>query len=113
MPQWGYQTSTPYVRLNFDPTLGLVEDNDEIKEVTLFPNPANSEATLSFTLLNNSNVDVNVHDLSGKIVSSKTLTNLNSGNNSTSINCNELTNGIYYVTMISNGVTITKKFVKK
>lgn len=110
---WFYQTSTPYVRLNFDPTLGLTDENTEIKEVSLYPNPVNDEATLNFNLANNSNVEINVHDVSGKIVSSKSLTNLNAGNNSTTINCTDLTNGIYYVTVTTNGTTLTKKFVKK
>jgi hypothetical protein len=110
---WFYQTSTPYVRLNFDPTLGLTDENTEIKEVSLYPNPVNDEATLNFNLANNSNVEINVHDVSGKIVSSKSLTNLNAGNNSTTINCTDLTNGIYYVTVTTNGSTLTKKFVKK
>jgi len=68
---------------------------------------------LNFNLVNNSNVDILVQDVSGKIISSKSLTNLNAGNNSTNINCTDLTDGIYYITMISNGNTLTKKFVKK
>jgi len=108
-----YQTSTPYVRLNFDPTVGLNDESTEINKVSLYPNPVNDVTTLNFNLVNNSNVDILVQDVSGKIISSKSLTNLNAGNNSTNINCTDLTDGIYYITMISNGNTLTKKFVKK
>jgi hypothetical protein len=110
---WFYQTSTPYVRLNFDPTVSLNEESAEINGVSLYPNPSNSETNVNFYLQTKSDVTILVTDLTGKTVSSQELSNLTSGANSTKIDCSSLNSGVYYVTINTNGSSVTKKFVKK
>jgi hypothetical protein len=108
-----YQTSTPYVRLNFDPSVGLEEETTEINGVSLYPNPASSETNVNFYLQTKSDVNILVTDLSGKAVSSLELTNVLTGSNSAKIDCGSLNSGIYYVTINTNNSSVTKKFVKK
>jgi hypothetical protein len=110
---WFYQTSTPYVRLNFDPTVSLNEESAEINGVSLYPNPSNSETNVNFYLQTKSDVTILVTDLTGKTVSSLELSNLTAGTNSTKIDCSSLNSGVYYVTINTNGSSVTKKFVKK
>jgi hypothetical protein len=108
-----YQTSTPYVRLNFDPSVGLEEETTEINGVSLYPNPASSETNVNFYLQTKSDVNILVTDLSGKAVSSLELTNVLTGSNSAKIDCSSLNSGVYYVTINTNNSSVTKKFVKK
>lgn len=110
---WYYTTSTPVVRMNFDPTVGMSDAIDLVSEVKVYPNPTDSEATLEFNLSNNSDVVVTITDILGKIVSLSALTNTQSGLNSISLNCSSYQSGIYYVAVESNGSKITKKFIKK
>ncbi|MFM7668202.1 MAG: T9SS type A sorting domain-containing protein, partial [Bacteroidota bacterium] len=108
-----YQTSTPYVRLNFDPSVGLDEESSEINGISLYPNPANNETNIEFNLQSKSDVTITVADLSGKTVSTTELTNVLNGANSAKIDCASLNSGIYYVTINTNNSSVTKKFVKK
>jgi hypothetical protein len=109
---WYYTTSTPVVRMNFDPTVNLYEISSEISEVKIYPNPATTETTFEYTLANSSDVVITLSDLSGKEVSKMTLNNVPSGLNSTHLNCNSLQNGVYYVTIDSNGSKLTRKLIK-
>lgn len=110
---WYYQTSTPYVRLNFDPSVGLDEESMEINGVSLYPNPVSSETNMNFYLQTKSDVTILVTDLSGKTVSSMELTNVMTGSNSAKIDCSTLNSGVYYVTIKTANSSVTKKFVKK
>jgi hypothetical protein len=109
---WYYTTSTPVVRMNFDPTVNLYEISSEISEVKIYPNPATTETTFEYTLANSSDVVITLSDLSGKEVSKMTLNNVPSGLNSTHLNCNSLQSGVYYVTIDSNGSKLTRKLIK-
>jgi hypothetical protein len=110
---WFYQTSTPYVRLNFDPTVGLNEESTEINGVSLYPNPTSTETTINFYLETKGDVNITLSDLTGKSVGAIELANLTIGANSTNIDCSSLNSGVYYVTISTNGSSVTKKFVKK
>ena len=108
-----YQTSTPYVRLNFDPTVSLSEETSEINGVSLYPNPTSTETTINFYLETKGDVNITLSDLTGKSVGTIELANLTTGANSTNIDCSSLNSGVYYVTISTNGSSVTKKFVKK
>jgi len=109
---WFYQTSTPYVRLNFDPTVGVSEQNTDFNSVSIYPNPASSDVTVSFDLTASSNATIKLSDLSGKVLSISTLNNLATGTNSANIHTANLVAGIYYVTLEVNGSIVTKKVIK-
>jgi tetrahydromethanopterin S-methyltransferase subunit F len=109
---WYYTTSTPVVRMNFDPSVGLEDETSEINGISLYPNPSNSETNVDFYLQTKSDVNINITDLSGKTVSSLGLTNVSTGSNSAKIDCSSLNSGVYYVTLSTANSTITKKFVK-
>jgi hypothetical protein len=51
-------------------------------------------------------------DISGKVVYQNTLTSLN-GTSTLTVNTEKLSNGLYTVNVMSNGVTSTKKVVVK
>ncbi len=71
--------------------------------LTLYPNPATSSFNVTFSG-NNSNGSVRIIDVNGKEVLSQNINSLN-GN----INCDQLTNGIYFVELTVDGKSAVKK----
>jgi hypothetical protein len=100
------------IRLSTDYTGGLNE-NTFVNNVSVYPNPAVSVANVSFNLNNNTNVEIAVTDVTGKVVYTNTLTNASAGNQKVVINTESLNNGIYIVNIIANGSKTTEKFVVK
>lgn len=82
-----------------------LQENNDI-EFSMYPNPANSQLTFK---VDESNLSVQVSDLLGKtVVRSQTLFN------NLTINLNELNNGVYFASVIKNGVLIkTEKLIVK
>jgi len=108
---WYYTTSTPMVRMNFDPAVGI---NEVAKSsvLSVYPNPANTSATISFDVANGTEVSVNVTDLSGKVVYSNNLGSVK-GAQKVSLNTEVLNSGVYMVNVTMNGAVSTKKLVVK
>jgi hypothetical protein len=109
---WFFTTSTPVVRLNFDPILSVNENTAQVADAVIYPNPTSSTSTVEFNLVNASEAVISVTDLSGKIVSERNLGQMNAGANATEINTTSFNAGIYYVTLSSNGSSVTKKLIK-
>ncbi|MEN9700274.1 MAG: hypothetical protein RLZZ301_1472 [Bacteroidota bacterium] len=109
---WYYTTSTPYVRMNFDPVVG-VDQLQEIQQAVVMPNPTNGDASISFELNNTSDVNVVVTDMSGKVMQTALLANQQTGTHELKLNAASWAAGIYSVSLTTNGTSLTKKFVKK
>jgi len=67
------------------------------------PNPVNSEANIEFSVANAGQVEINLYDMSGKLI--RTLFNeySNEGVHSFRINANDLMSGQYSIVMNNNG----------
>lgn len=74
--------------------VGIAEENN-ITNMTIFPNPFSSSATISFSLTKEDNVSIKLYDLLGNEVQKITEGNLQSGKHTIEINSNGLVNGIY------------------
>lgn len=107
---WFYSTSTPMVRMNFEDQTGIDEMANNFG-VNLYPNPATAQTNVSFKLNNESTVTISVSDLSGKTVYSNNLGSVKAGAHNSTLNTDSLTNGVYMVNVIANGVTSTQKLV--
>jgi len=110
---WYYQTETPYVRLNFDPSLSLEENSTSLTIGKVFPNPTSGETTINYSLANASTVNVEVVDITGKIVYTLNNGTEVAGAHNLSFNAASFSNGVYYVTISTDEATVTKKFIKK
>ena len=91
--------------------------NNVIKEafrtnLKAFPNPTNASTTLSFQLENQSDVYVNVYNLSGRLVQTIKKSNLGSGTQLIQLDGNKLSTGTYIVKFQAGSVKETIKFVK-
>lgn len=110
---WYYQTSTPYVRLNFDPTLGMEESTSEISIGNVFPNPTTGTTTIDYSIVNASNVNVEIVDVTGKVIYTVNKGTQEAGANQIAFDASTFTNGVYYVTISTEESTVTRKFIKK
>lgn len=108
---WYYQTATPYVRLNFDPTIGLNENSNEIQSL-VYPNPANEVLYIKMETNIVSNGTITLLDLEGKEVKT---TSIQSGNGiqQFTLDIASLSAGMYTVRIQTNEGISTRKFVKK
>jgi hypothetical protein len=110
---WYYQTSTPVVRLNFDPTVGIDEKASAISVASVYPNPTSGETNIQFNVASASNVTLHVTDVTGKVVYTTTHAIQTAGTNQLSFDASSYSNGVYYLTLSSDKGTVTKKFIKK
>ena len=109
---WYYTTSTPMVRLNFDPFIS-VEERDDTKAYLSQnrPNPFNDNTKIIFELDEQKEITFEIFDITGKIVKHIDLGSMGMGTHELNINSDGLRNGIYYYTIFNNEFKITKKMV--
>ena len=102
---WYYTTSTPMVRMNFDPSVGVNEVENNLG-LRVFPNPSNEVINISIN--KEVSASLTLLDVSGKVVKTQSLNGI-----STSINTASLNSGVYFVT-INDGTSVsTQKVVIK
>ena len=80
-------------------------------ELNVYPNPVGDVATIEFELNNQSNVEISIYNLSGRIIQSKTLGNLGQGTHKTQIDAANLPKGTYLIRLISGNQMATGKFI--
>lgn len=85
------------------------------KNLNVFPNPTNGQATLAFTNVDGETAVLNIMDISGRIVKSELIGKLNSGETNYQFETGSLNSGVYLVNVTSDsGVKrITKLIVTK
>jgi|TARA_B110000305_G_scaffold19473_1_gene17978 hypothetical protein len=103
---WYYSTSTPMVRMNFNPNLASIEETTN-NSFEVYPNPASDVVNIKFN--DATNAAISVLNLAGKEVMTSTV-----NGTQTSFSTSSLTNGVYLI-KVSNGtdVQITKVIVRK
>lgn len=97
----GYSNS-PYIRMNFDPSVGI-EDLSEIVELGMYPNPTAESVRLNLEDIEG-DVQLDVISADGSLVISKTLQVAN-GSSGFDLNVSELSSGLYNVRVISDDTT--------
>jgi hypothetical protein len=96
------------------PPIGIENNNQTALDYRLnqnYPNPFNPSTTISFNLKKDGFVTLKIYNLLGQEV--KTLINkgMKSGQHTQTFIASDLTSGIYFYTINSNGFTDTKKMV--
>lgn len=82
---------------------------ETISGLTNYPNPFNRYTNVSFYLHQDSDVNIQLFDMSGKMVRMVKSGMMNAGNHEFSMERDGLINGIYLLTLTSNNKTYTKK----
>ena len=111
---------TKYNYRPYQGSIDVIEKEDEVItpspiSVTLFPNPVslNENLTISFSSIDDADVDVYIYNLTGKLVKEVKLSNLISGINEKSISTRGLSAGIYEFYTVIDGNEWISKFVVK
>ncbi len=101
--------------VNFTSVL-IDEKSENHLDITVYPNPFNTKATISFTLNQTSSVILNVFDLMGKeVLSLLNHTLCSAGIHSVDIDAHTLNSGIYFYQLkTNNGITeLGKMYIVK
>ena len=83
-----------------------------IRDLKIFPNPASEQINFELTIDKpKENLAVSIFDMSGKIVQTKQISSLVSGQNNVSVDLNSLSTGNYVIVLTSENRTLfSKKF---
>ena len=83
---------------------------DTANTLELFPNPAQDNLMIYYNLTNDLNADIQVIDITGKIV--RQITRGTNDNRQVQLNISDLTSGFYFVRLVSGDTVLSEKFVK-
>ncbi len=86
-------------------------ENKTLSQISIYPNPVVSSATVAFDLEQNTNVELNIYDIQGRVVKMISSDNLQPGHQTININVNDLDKGTYIVKLVAGSKTATSKFV--
>ncbi|MCC6683556.1 MAG: T9SS type A sorting domain-containing protein, partial [Bacteroidia bacterium] len=106
-----------YAAVGNDTTTQTIEvlatgmDDRNIASLLMYPNPAQSNLSLQFTLNNTSAVAVSVLDLAGRVVKTIPVSQMDAGNNQINIHVSDLTNGVYFVQVATGNGSNTIKLI--
>ena len=89
-----------------------IEENNALNELSIYPNPANDKATISLLSSSNETINYTLYDAQGKLIEEKVLY-IHSGINTLEISVHQLqiSKGIYFIKLVLEGKSITKKLV--
>lgn len=82
-------------------------------KLNLYPNPVIDQANVSFTLENSADAVLRIYDVKGSMIRSITMPGLDRGQHSHSLNLGDLKDGVYMMTLQSNGQKMTTRFIKR
>lgn len=85
-----------------------ISENNMVNSFSVYPNPANSNATIAFDLNEVADVQINVVNMMGQTVYTNTLSGV-AGPQNLQLNADNMANGMYFVNLQINGQIVTKK----
>ncbi|HEX8515905.1 MAG TPA: T9SS type A sorting domain-containing protein [Bacteroidia bacterium] len=93
--------------------VGVAENASALASFELYPNPANTNTNLSFTVVNKGKVSIRVMNVTGQVVAEIANQEFAAGTHTAVISLADLSAGIYVVNMTSADGTATKKLMVK
>jgi hypothetical protein len=113
---------TAYGNQQIFTTLRYSYKDDELIDTTIsnvvpttlevYPNPSRSTITVAFYLPEKSNINLSLHDVSGITVFQEQLNDQPSGLKNMQVNTSFFKEGMYIVVVITDKMTVTRKFIK-
>jgi hypothetical protein len=95
--------------LNITTGLSSVTKGD-LTLLAAFPNPATNEISINFGLNQSSKVEIEIYDVTGKMVNSIKLDNLEVGTHTSKVNVSNLNSGVYMYSVKSENAKMFSKF---
>jgi hypothetical protein len=94
---------------NYNTTVGI-EENEFVNNMNIYPNPANNNLNLSFNINTPQNISIKLSNVTGQNVYSETHSNFNGVFNK-NIDVSSLSKGVYFVNVLTEKASITRKIV--
>lgn len=91
--------------------LNEMEHASKGNSLSVFPNPASSNTSISFTLSLPGTVSITVFDMAGRLVQTVATREMQQGVHRIILNTNDLSAGMYLLKLQSNEILQTKKFI--
>jgi hypothetical protein len=101
-------TDTETATVDQPSTVGATNANINI---SVFPNPAESVATLNVSLVNSTDVTIEISNVTGQVI--RTINDASVINNQYTLNTSEWAAGVYFVRVTAGKDTATYKLTKK
>lgn len=114
IPTWAW--TTPYgpehhiISFQLNDVVGI-EENTPVVLGSAFPNPSNDNSIIDYTLQSESEVAINVTDVTGKVVLTLNEGTQQAGGHRAYLNTGELAAGTYFVNIVAGNATATSKMV--
>lgn len=96
--------------LAFTGTVAAINDLKSAEAINTFPNPVDNQLTVDLSAFKNLKIDLQISDIQGKNV--KTINGI-APNEKTLVNLSDLVKGDYFLSIITDEGSITKKFIKQ
>ena len=74
----------------------------------VYPSPTNGMATLRYNAVKNTSAQINVLDLNGRVIQSSSI-ELNKGNVEYGLDLSNVTNGVYFVQLVTENDVQTQR----
>lgn len=92
-------------------TTGITEQTNSISDITLYPNPASTKVNLELTLIKPENIVITIYNYLGEKVYAENKNHMPEGDSRIILATDNLTAGMYNVTISSNDGFSTEKLV--
>jgi len=89
----------------------VVEIEDAVKSLNMYPNPVRNKAMVSFDLKENATVNYQVFDMMGRMVKNENLGKLENGSHEAEVSVEGLATGAYVLRLNAGSNTSTVKFL--
>lgn len=94
-------------------TTSILDLTEQFDDIILQPNPANDQLNISFINRRNTDLEMNITDIMGKLIIRKTIDKSSRGKQLYQLDTSELASGIYLLRLSSRFDFTTRLFVKK
>ncbi|MBC7381868.1 MAG: PKD domain-containing protein [Bacteroidia bacterium] len=87
------------------------EPTQSFKQVQLYPNPTYNKLSITFDLIHENNVTIEILDVTGKMITGTTAAHFDTGGNTIDLNTSEISQGIYFVRLVTPEAALTNRIV--
>lgn len=108
----GLQGGAPFSSASWTvATVGINELAAENYKLSVYPNPVNTSAEITYTLTKSSDVSLVINDVTGRTIQSLKPAETQPGKHAVPVNAASFSNGIYLVAITIDGETATTKMI--
>jgi hypothetical protein len=90
--------------------IGIVEINNDIESLNIYPNPASDQITIEFDLAETKNTSMEIKNVLGQTIK-KDNSDFFVGTNNIKIDVSKLPKGLYFVQLVNGSTQVTQKFI--